>query len=267
MVLPNSRRPLVTTAASNDPSRRARPRSARSPHGVDAVLVSSMNPQSKRADVRFGTTPARLMPGNVPGQSIDPEIGDDASGAGDRRQPEQVRVGRRRAGAGARRFVGAGRSSGSATAGRAGSSRPDRATRTTGSPVCRPWRVPRPSSGGRVTCPPVKHTRSVETVPVSPVPPRNPLNSVIPAPENEIAGSVVQSPENVTLPRLTVPIGGSPSGTLTSSSPVTRLALSRAWRMRSFMTEPPAHVRSMVGQSRRRPERVASLPPTRRSHR
>ena len=67
VVLPNSRRPLVTTAASNDPSRRARPRSARSPHGVDAVLVSSMNPQSKRAEVRFGTTPARLMPGNAPG--------------------------------------------------------------------------------------------------------------------------------------------------------------------------------------------------------
>ena len=67
--------------------------------------------------------------------------------------------------------------------------------------------VPSPSSGGRVTCPPVKHTRSVETVPVSPVPPKNPLNNVIPAPENVIVGSVVQSPENVTFPRLTVPSG------------------------------------------------------------
>src|SRR5258706_655440 len=60
---PKSRRPFVTTAAGNDPPRRARPRRARSAHGAEAVLVSSMKPQLNRAVVCCGTTPPRLMPG------------------------------------------------------------------------------------------------------------------------------------------------------------------------------------------------------------
>src|SRR5262245_20662387 len=71
---PNRRRPDVLTAASNEPSRRIRPRSPRSPHGAATVLVNSRYPQSNLTVVCFG--PGTLMPGRPPAHVSEPLIGD-----------------------------------------------------------------------------------------------------------------------------------------------------------------------------------------------